>query len=175
MIDFLKARGKALILAAAALFAYFWFAVWPAEIQVANRQADLIDAIARRDTRDLHSLLAPAYSDRWGFGADAAAQAFRDVTRQFDQLTISYTPVTSSVDASTAVVTGHLRIAGSGPAFAATIVKQAARLGEPFTFEWRKTSWTPWSWRVFSIDQPELEVPAGYVPGDWGSTLTNQF
>ena len=175
MIDLLKKRWKTLALAGAAVFGYLWFAVWPPEIQIANKQADLIAAIAARDTAGLHSLLAQQYEDRWGFDADSAAQAFRDVTRQFDELALDYTAVESAVTPAHAQVTGHLRLSGPGSPFAATIVRQANRLEEPFTFEWRKTSWTPWSWRVFSIDQPELEVPDGYEPGDWGYTLINQF
>lgn len=175
MIEFIKTRWKSLSLALAAILAYFWIAVWPAEIQVTKKQAALIEAIANRDTADLHSLLAPEYKDRWGFGADDAAQAFRDLARQFDDLTIDYTPENRSIDGSSALVTAHIRIGGSGNGFSDTIIRQANRLEEPYTFEWRKTSWAPWSWRVHSIDHPELEVPDGYVPGDWGSTLTNQF
>jgi len=33
-------------------------------------------------------------------------------------------------------------------------------LDAPFVFLWRKESWQPWSWRLYSLDQAQLEIPS---------------
>lgn len=139
-----------------------------AERVVTKRQESFFEGVERRDPRLIERLLADDYEDRWGFSGADAAKSIVDVGSQFMTLVVTADAQTATFEDGTAEVKAKLTVGGNpvGPV-GNEVTRRINRLKEPFVFTWEKQSFLPSSWRISSIDQPELPKELyGYKPGD---------
>lgn len=83
-------------------------------------------------------------------------------------LVISHEDFTSTIEGDDAVVTAKIVVGGNpiGP-IGNEVNRRINQFKEPFVFTWKKESFLPSSWKLISIDQPELPGELyGYKPGD---------
>ena len=154
-------RRKYFLLALVPSLLYAAFHFLSPTRQLLSSQERFLAAVSSKNAEAVSGMLDPDYSDQWGFQpADwpGLLQDLRVVSPVLDIKTDE--PVG---DAGTGVVETALRVLSEGPA--------ASRLGipaiktKPTRFIWRRSSWMPWSWRLLSIQNPEIEIPPDYQPG----------
>ncbi|MEZ5302685.1 MAG: hypothetical protein R3F11_18920 [Verrucomicrobiales bacterium] len=151
-------------LVAACVLLWLFFVKWTPENQVRAKQEAFIEAASDKKWQKCRALMADSYSDRWGFNRDSARQALQDLGQRFLMLDVTFEEKSFEVADGTGTVKGKLTLKGSGPA-ASFVIPEVQRLKEPFVFVWKKQSWTPWSWRLETVEQPELELPNWYEAG----------
>ncbi|MDB6133325.1 MAG: hypothetical protein JWM59_1568 [Verrucomicrobiales bacterium] len=129
--------------------------------QLAASQNRLLSAIASKNAETVGKLLDPNYSDQWGFQSKDWPGILQDLRTLAPVLEI--TAREPHIDADNGVVETLLTVKGQGPA-AESMQTQAATLKNT-RFIWKRASWTPWSWRLTGIQNPDIEIPSGYTPG----------
>lgn len=148
-----------LALVPALLYAAFHF-LSPSR-QLVTSQNQFLSAVAAKDAAVVEKLLDPAYSDQWGFQPKDWPAILQDLRTLAPVLDIKARE--PHFDAENGVVETMLTITGQGPV-AERMQQQTATLKNT-RFIWKRSSWLPWSWRLLSIQNPDLEAPSGYTPG----------
>jgi hypothetical protein len=46
------------------------------------------------------------------------------------------------------------------------IAEKALELQEMTRFLWKREAWRPWSWQLVSVQNPALDIPSDYRPGN---------
>lgn len=130
--------------------------------QLRSSQNKLLTAIAEKDAATCAKLIHPDYTDAWSFTYGSWPAILMDLRAYTPILEIS--AVDPIIDASNGVVDTALLIqSGPGPA-AEFIAARAVEFKSTTRFIWKRQSWTPWSWRLMSIQNPEVEIPSSYTP-----------
>ncbi len=129
------------------------------QIQLASER--LLAAVENRDWERVRNTLAPDYADAWQLDRSSIIELASRGFSQFFFLEI--TPSNWRIDLAgddspRATVTIDLTFQGNGTGLAQIALGRLQELKEPFTFDWRKESWQPWSWRLYSAGQPELRL-----------------
>jgi len=98
---------------------------------------------------------------------DQIGSALRDISRQFLTLRIDWTnPLYARGPDGTYTLTTVPRLDGRSLSPVGEVMLSTARqIRSPFTLTWKKEGWWPWTWRIVSISNSDLELPAGYTPG----------
>jgi len=138
-----------------------------AESQVRHRAEGFRRALADGRSAKAWHMVSADYRDQWGMDRDQIGSALRDVSRQFLTLRVEWADpqFVAGLD-RTMTLTTLPRLDGRAISpVGEMMLSTARRLDQPFTFHWKKEGWWPWTWRVVSITNPDLELPAGYSPG----------
>jgi len=140
------------------------------ERQVQKIQEKLFVAIEGKDWDDLAGLLHPDYEDRWQFEADTVVEAVTEVREHFLLVDIEAGPPATVALSKTdegvrrAEVKHAITLDGKGSPISQEVVSRCRALKTPFIFQWEKTSWTPGSWKLRSVEQTELQIDASRWP-----------
>jgi hypothetical protein len=137
-----------------------WLVWWSRpERQVRRAQHRLLAAIEARDYPALARLLAEDYRDRW---ENDKANVLRRCPQVFDQfvlLDVEGEIQQAEIQGDVGSVQQKIVVTGIGGGIAMYARDEINALKSPFTMQWRKRSWKPWDWELFSIEQPELRIP----------------
>ena len=106
-------------------------------------------------------IVADDYSDHWGYDKAGLIDAGHSVFRHFQWIELRRGEEKWQFGKGTATVTVTLDLRGEGDQIATLARDTAATATEPFVFTFRKTGAMPWSWRIVSIDQPQLNIDRG--------------
>ena len=143
-----------------------WFAYdWQPDRQIRKKTERLLAAIEDRDWERVRDTLTDDYTDGWDLDRDRFIQIASEGMRQFFYLTVEpsdWRITKEPGDPPTAEVTVTLNFEGNGTGLAKLALNRLTELREPFVFQWRKESWTPWSWQLSSTAQPELTLSPGW-------------
>lgn len=146
------------------LLALAWHYLHPGR-QLRAAQTRFLEAVSAKDSDAVGKLVSENYSDSWGFTASDWPALLKDLRSLVPVLQIEM--LSPSYDSSNGLVEAELSTRSSlGPA-AEVIQMEVDRLKTPTRFLWKRSSWHPWSWRLVSIQNPEIEVPSGYRPGSY--------
>jgi hypothetical protein len=163
----LKPRSQVIIVAGIGItvLLYHNLFVWPAEIQVREKQTAFLDAIEEGDNAAWDNLLSEQYRDQWDFNKVNALISLQDIRSQFMAINISWTLTSEIIESSDATLTGSMKMEATGIYLPSDIVtSRVNRLETPFIFTWKKESWLPWSWKLIRIENSGLDLD-GYKPG----------
>lgn len=149
------------------------FLVWllsqgiTAESQVRHRSEAFRRALAEGRSAKAWHMVSGDYRDSWNMNKDQIGSALRDISRQFLTLRIDWTnPQYAPGPDGTYTLTTVPRLDGRSLSPVGEVMLSTARqIREPFTLHWKKEGWWPWTWRIVSITNSDLELPAGYTPG----------
>jgi hypothetical protein len=138
-----------------------------AESQVRHRAEAFRRALAEGRSAKAWHMVSAEYRDQWNMDRDQVGSALRDVSRQFLTLRVDWVDprFERTADGGVAMTTLPRLEGKSLTPVGEMMLSTARRLEQPFTFTWRKEGWWPWTWRLVSITNPDLEIPQGYSPG----------
>ena len=153
---FLLALVPVLLLAA-------WHFFSPAR-QLKAAQQRLIEAIASKDAAACARLIHPDYTDPWGFSAADWPGLLKDLRSLSPILEINL--LDPLINAPAGVVDTSLQVKSTGGPASEIIAARAVELKETTRFIWKRSGWQPWGWQLVSIQNPALEIPADYRPGN---------
>ena len=140
---------------------------WNSSAQLAKSQAALLSGIEDNRWARCESQISERYADRWGWKRDDLRLVFQDIRSQFLALGLHLDGATWDMAGERATFSGRLRLEGAPIGIGASIQSMVNRETAPIVFRWEKESWQPWSWKLVSINHPEIDVD-GYEPGDLG-------
>lgn len=136
--------------------------VWAAWEYSPGRQLEkaflrLITAAENRDWKTVRAGMAETYRDQWGFDRDESVRLASEVLGQFLTLQITCENLRVSREGDAALVETRLRLRGRGNAVGEALMQRANALQDDFRFAWRRESWKPWSWKLVSLSQNEID------------------
>ena len=132
--------------------------------QLKAAQQRLVEAISSKDARAIAKLIHPGYTDQWSFAAGDWPGLLKDLRALSPILEINLlNPV---IDAPNGVVDTSLQVKSTGGPASEIIAARAIELKEITRFIWKRDGWQPWSWRLVNIQNPALEIPSDYRPGN---------
>ena len=144
-----------------------WHFLSPAR-QLKAVQNRLLNAISQKDEAACSKLIHPGYTDQWNFSPSSWPLILKDLRALSPILEIKL--IDPVFDSSAGVVDTSLQIKASGGPASSLIDGNGARLKEKTRFIWKREPWRPWSWRLLSMQNPDMEALSGYQPG----TLSEQ-
>lgn len=124
--------------------------------QALDQHLQLIHFAAHRNWTRAHPLLAEDYRDGWNMKRDEAISVAHEMLQGFLILDLAWKPTSISVKGRNAILTGSIKVSGSGAGFSSEIINRVNQLREPFIFTWRKDGWKPGDWRLVGVSQAEL-------------------
>lgn len=155
----LHLHARKLLLAAAVVFLGLLILHWLPARQVRLHQRHFLTAVENRDWKRVREFLAADYRDRWNPDRSALLAQLPAAFQDFLACGIPADEGTLGRDGTALVLSTRLRVVGSGGPIAQYLMQQSETLSQPFAFTWKREGWMPWSWRLASVDQPELEAP----------------
>ena len=143
-----------------------WLAWWvfgrSPEDQVRAAQANLIQAVEKRDWKGLEKLMAPSYTDAYGHNRDTAIQDGRKYFSGFFTLTLKMDQTTIRAAKGQGMVTTMIRLEGNGVGYSQMILGHVNQFTEPWVFHWSNPGRWPWNWQVNMIYHDQLRGAASY-------------
>ncbi len=135
---------------------------WRPSRQVRLHQAHFLRAVEDRQWKRAGAFLAGDYHDQWGQDRSAVLARLPQVFGDFAALGVLAEDSRLRWRGGEAMAEARLRIVGTGGPVAQVVMRGAAELTAPFTFEWRRQSWRPWDWGLAGVRQPQLTVPPSF-------------
>ena len=130
-----------------------------AEKRLRAAHASLLDAVRDASRPRMARILADDYKDGWGMNKSEAIGLAIQVNQQFLTLEMEVKGLEMAVTDKTAKTQLTVNLRGGGSAGADAVREKVAHLKVPFVLEWRRESWTPWSWKLVSVTQSEIRLP----------------
>jgi hypothetical protein len=136
------------------------FGIWwvQPDRSLARAWDGLIGAVESRHPSGIRSRLAPDYHDRWGYDRETITEDARLAFFHFRDLELLVQDVTVAREGDDATITAIIRLKATGSERASDARLSVNSIYTPFTFQWERNSGFPWSWRLKSFDQPELDL-----------------
>jgi hypothetical protein len=134
--------------------------LWRPERQVRRHAQHLFEAIQERSWTRLAEFIAPDFDDQWGDDRAGLLERMREVLWYVRVMRISASDASVQMQHRRAVWTGKITIEGDEGEVTAEIKARVNSLAMPFELEWRHVSAKPWDWKLTSVRNPSLEVPA---------------
>lgn len=131
---------------------------WQPERQLRLHSEHLIRSVQAGDWNAVASFVSDDYHDQWNDDRALLRQGLRAVT-QLRHVAISAALDSIEVGEREGAWSAKITLSG-GDEFATAISARVNSLGAPFKLTWRKQSGRPWDWKLVSVSNPELELPA---------------
>jgi predicted lipid-binding transport protein (Tim44 family) len=138
------------------LWLVWWIFGRSPEAQVRAAQANLIQAVEKRDWKGLARLLAPNYTDAYGHNRDTAIQEGRKYFSTFFTLTLKTDQTTIRATQGQGMVTTKIRLEGNGVGYSPMISGYVNQITEPWVFHWSNPGRWPWNWQVNLIHNDQV-------------------
>lgn len=152
-------RGLLVLVLIEGLWLAWWVFGRSPEAQVRAAQANLIQAVEKRDWKTLERLIAPNYTDAYGHNRDTAIQDGRKYLSGFFTLTLKTDKTTIRATKGQGLVTTMLRLEGNGVGYSQMISGYVNQFTEPWAFHWSNPGRWPWNWQVTLIHHDQLVIP----------------
>lgn len=131
-----------------AMWLGWWVFLRSPESQIRAAQAKLIQAVEKRDWKQLEQLLAPNFTDAYGHNRDTAIQDGRKYLSTFFTLTLKTDQTTIRAAKGQGMVTTKIRLEGNGVGYSQMISGYVNQLTDPWVFHWSNPGRWPWNWQV---------------------------
>jgi hypothetical protein len=105
--------------------------------------------------------LTDDYADQWGNDRALAVARIREGFRYVRAVRINALDRVVNADSRRGVWRAKIRIDGDGGELLVFIKERVNSLATPFELEWRHVSRKPWDWKLASVRNRDLEIPAG--------------
>jgi hypothetical protein len=161
----LQSKANWIVVGAVLLMAYLLVFRWNTNSQLELHQTALIAGIEDNRWGPCEKRISANYEDRWGWKRDDLRLVFQDIRSQFLVLGLHLEDAKWDVAGKKATLTARIRVEGTPFGIGSSIQSMINRESAPMVFKWEKESWQPWSWKLVSMNHPEIEVD-GYEPGD---------
>ena len=139
-----------------------WHYLSPAR-QLKAAQQHFVEAISSKDANAIARLIHPDYTDQWGFSAADWPGLLKDLRTLSPILEVNL--VNPVIDAPNGVVDTSLQVKSTGSPASELIEGRGVELKETTRFTWKRDNWQPWSWRLVNVQNPALQIPSDYRPG----------
>ena len=133
--------------------------LWGAENQVRLHSEHFLQRMEKRNAAAAGGFLAPDYHDAWGDDRARLLLRLQIVVRLFSSLTITASEAQTQLNPLAASWRARIHLDGRGEA-AAEITSRVNSLTTPFVLKWQHESWKPWDWKLISVTNDSLEIPA---------------
>ncbi len=135
--------------------------LWQPERQVDRHTHNLLRKLEGKNWSGVADFLADDYADQWGHDRTLALARMRGAFRYVRALRISPLDPVLAVDGDRGVWRAKITIDGDGGELLVFIKERVNSVATPFELEWRHASRKPWDWKLASVRNRDLEVPAG--------------
>ena len=145
----------------ALLIGFFLLWLWQPERQVSRHSGNLLRKVEGKNWSAVADFLADDYADQWGDDRTLALARMREAFRYVHALRISALNPVLNADSYRGVWRAKITIDGDRGDLLVFIKERVNSLATPFELEWRHASRKPWDWKLTSVHNQDLEVPAG--------------
>ena len=118
----------------------------------------LLDAAEARNWERVGALVAEDYRDDWGLSKPEAISLGLEALQHFLVLEIVAEDLRIERVGRSGAVFVRLKFLGRGSAIGEAIIRRVNGLESEFRFAWRRESWKPWDWKLFSVSQKEIDT-----------------
>jgi hypothetical protein len=148
-------------LALALLIGLWLLWLWQPERQI-NRHADnLFGKIERKDWSGTSAFIGVEYLDQWGEDRALLLTRMRTAFSYIRDAKIRYAAPTVEIEKRRAVWRAKITLEGGDSELTAILKERVNSLATPFELEWHQVSGKPWDWKLTSVRNQDLELPAG--------------
>jgi hypothetical protein len=138
-----------------------WLAtLWRSERQVRLHTEHLLSQIEKKNWRAVGDFVAEDYQDRWGNDRSRALGRLRQVFSYLPKARIEASAVRVRIENRQGFWQAKIKVTGGKSEFTTLIEERVNSLPAPFELEWRRRSNKPWDWKLVSVRNPSLEIPA---------------
>lgn len=130
---------------------------WRPGRQVRLHQEHFLRAVEDRNWAKVGDFVAPDYRDHWQQDRKQLLENLPPVFGDFLACGILERDVTLAWKDGAGMIASRLEVVGSGGPIAQAVIDRTAGLKQPFALIWRRQSWKPWTWKLVSAGQPELD------------------
>jgi hypothetical protein len=134
--------------------------LWQPERQVGLHSEHLIAHIENRQWSRVGDFVSSAYHDAWGNDRAQLLARLRMALHFFPKLDIVGQEPQTQIEIPEGDWRAKIQIHASGNEAAPEIEARVNNLAEPFDLRWRRESRWPWDWKLVSVTNPALELPA---------------
>jgi hypothetical protein len=145
----------------ALLVGCFLFWLWQPGRQVNRHSENLLREIEGENWTAISDFLANDYADQWGDDRTLALARMREGFRYARTMRIHALNPVVNVDGRRGVWRAKITIDGDDGEVLAFLRERVNSLATPFELEWSRVSAKPWDWKLASVRNRDLEVPAG--------------
>lgn len=117
-------------------------------------------AVEKRDWERVRDTMTDDYQDEWTEDRSTTIQWTSEALSGFFFLHIEMLEPGIVVNDDSAKIETRLKLQGNGTGVAQIVMGRVNALDEKFLFSWRKESWKPWDWRLYSATQSEISTEA---------------
>jgi hypothetical protein len=108
-------------------------------------------------------MVADNYRDQWGHDRTAVLERTKLVARYARGLRINAIGSNVQVENRTGQWRAYISVEGDKDNEAVALIKERVNtVKTPFELEWQRGSGKPWDWKLVSVRNSELELPAWY-------------
>jgi hypothetical protein len=136
--------------------------LWQPERQVSHHTENLLRKIERKDWTGVGDFLASDYADQWGNDRTLVLARMREGLGYLRTMRINVLQPVVNVDKRYGVWRAKITIGGDSGELIAFIKERVNSLATPFELEWRHVSREPWDWKLTSVHNRDLEIPASF-------------
>jgi hypothetical protein len=149
-------------LALALLVGLFLLWLWQPERQVDRHSENLLRKVEGKNWSGVAGFLDNDYADQWGDDRTLVLVRMREGFRYVRAVRINAPHPVVNVDSRHGVWRAKITIDGDDGELLAFIKERVNSLATPFELEWRHVSPKPWDWKLTSIRNRDLEIPADF-------------
>lgn len=146
-------------LVVAAIWGVYLARLWQPQRQVELHSIHLLEQIEKRNWKTVAEFLDDNYQDRWGDDRVVLVERLREVFRAMPGARIESNAAAAQTEGDRGFWTAKIALKGTGE-FASFIEGRVNSLDTPFEFEWHRGPTWPWRWKLVSVRNPALEIPA---------------
>ena len=140
----------------------FLFWLWEPERQIKRHTENFFHAIEDKKWERMVDFVASDYQDQWGHDRARMLERAREVFRYLRDVQINSSSVSVMIDKDRAHWSGKITIEADQNEISTLIKERVNSLDTRFELEWHRLSAKPWDWKLVSVSNPGLEIPAGY-------------
>jgi hypothetical protein len=144
------------------LISLFLAWVWQPQRQVSRHTANLFLKIERKNWAGIADFLADDYTDQWGDDRALVLERMRESLAYVRTMRIIALNPVLNVDSRRGVWRARITIDGEGGELLDLIKERINPLATPFELEWHQVSGKPWDWKLATVHNRDLEIPAEF-------------
>jgi hypothetical protein len=135
---------------------------WQPDAHLERNWQGFLDAFETRRWSAVNSYLSPDYHDSWGHTRSQLGREATYALTDFRTLEVRAVQPIIERTGRHARVSAVIRIAGEGGPRANRAREAVNEVFVPTDFEWVRSPWRPWDWRLLSVNNNQVDLPAAY-------------
>jgi len=155
-------NGIYLGLAPAVLIAAWLHFLWQPKRQVQLHSVHFLQAVQQKSWSAVDEFVDDRYHDQWGHDRELLRSHLRDVLRSMRNLRIHSQEIAVRAANGRGEWRGRITVQADPNEVTASVKERVNTLKTPFELQWQQQSGKPWHWKLVTVANPGLELPAGY-------------